>query len=72
MITKKIEVCRNCFCQGIKDVNCMCTYTRSYATIELEFSFCECCGQILNDGDPEETEFNISQFEKYGIHEIDF
>jgi hypothetical protein len=72
MITKKITVCRKCFSQGVKDIDCMCTYTRNYPTIELEFYFCECCGNILNDGEPEDTEFNISQFKKYGIHEIDF
>ena len=72
MITKKIKVCKRCLSQGVMDADCICMYTSNYPTIELEFNFCECCGQILNDGDPDETEFNIGQFEKDGIHEIDF
>ena len=57
----KHTVCRNCLSVGITDKDCICIYSNEYPTITLEFEECECCGHILNDGCPADTEFNKQQ-----------
>lgn len=59
---KKYRVCTSCLSIGITDNNCICTYSKNYPTIELEFEECDHCGSILDDGNPPDTEFNIEQF----------
>jgi len=64
MANTKIEkhiVCKSCFSIGITDSDCICTYQKKYPTIELEFEFCNCCGKIINDGSPADTDFNDNQ-----------
>jgi len=56
-------VCEDCLSTGVRFVDCVCTYIKTYPTIELEFEECECCGNIINDGNPREIEFNIKQWE---------
>ena len=56
----KYTVCTSCLSVGIEDLNCICRYRNHYATIELEFETCECCGSISNQ--PADTEFNTNQF----------
>lgn len=29
-----------------------------------KFEVCECCGNIINDGNPAETDFNLKQIRK--------
>jgi len=60
---EKYNVCDQCFAVGIINNDCMCSYGK-YTTIELEFEVCECCGNLIDDGNPADTEFNNKQFEK--------
>lgn len=62
-ILKKHKVCIDCLSVGITYKDCNCLYSRNYKTIELEFEECECCGNLISDGNPAETEFNKKQFE---------
>lgn len=57
---RKFNVCSYCFCVGIVDTNCVCSY-KEYKEIELEFEVCSCCGHLINDGHPADTEFNEKQ-----------
>ena len=63
-ILRKHKVCADCFSVGITISDCICTYSRNYPTIELEFEECPCCGNLLNDGNPADTPFNDEQFKK--------
>jgi len=58
---KKFTVCTDCFSVGISSADCVCYYDRNYKTIELEFEVCICCGHLISDGRPAETEFNNKQ-----------
>lgn len=60
----KHTVCTSCFGVGIRDTNCICTYQNNYETIDLEFETCKCCGNLICDGHPADTEFNDNQFKK--------
>jgi len=60
---EKHEVCDQCYSLEIIDINCVCTY-REYKTIELEFEVCDCCGHLINNGEPADTPFNTEQFKK--------
>lgn len=62
---EKHEVCTDCLSVGVSFTDCICTYNRNYETIELEFEVCDCCGNLVNDGQPAETEFNEKQFEEH-------
>jgi len=44
--------------------DCVCSQG-NYKTIELEFETCECCGQMINGGEPADTPFNLEQLKKY-------
>lgn len=57
------RVCTHCFALGIMDINCICSYG-NYKVIELEFEVCDCCGHVLNDGQPADSEFNKQQLKK--------
>jgi len=57
---EKFRVCDRCLCIGIEDPNCQCAFGK-YQTVELEFEVCDCCGSVINDGQPAETEFNEKQ-----------
>jgi len=57
---EKFDVCDRCLCVGIEDPNCVCMDGK-YKTIKLEFEVCECCGAVVSDGQPAETEFNEKQ-----------
>ena len=61
-VIEKHEVCAKCLAIGIKSNDCVCTYRNDYATIELEFKLCSCCGEIKDE--PIDSEFNNSQYEK--------
>jgi hypothetical protein len=60
---EKVVVCRSCLSDSILYSDCICTYKRNYPTIELEFEVCKCCGNLINDGQPANTEFNKQQYE---------
>lgn len=62
---EKHKVCVNCLSVGIKYHDCICTYQNNYPVIELEFEVCDCCGNLVSDGSPAETEFNEKQFSQY-------
>jgi RNase P subunit RPR2 len=57
----KEHVCARCHSLSIIDRDCVCTYQNGYATIELEFEKCLCCGNVSDQ--PADTEFNIKQYE---------
>jgi len=57
---EKFNVCTSCLCVGIEDPNCICADSK-YKTVELEFEVCACCGAVVTDGQPAETEFNEKQ-----------
>ena len=54
---EKFRVCQECLSVSIIDPNCVCAYSK-YKIIELEFEVCACCGNVVNDGEPADTEFN--------------
>lgn len=58
---EKHVVCTRCFSVGINDPDCLCAYSGKYNTVELEFEVCDCCGHLICDGQPAETEFNKKQ-----------
>ena len=60
---EKFRVCDRCHCVGIQDPNCYCSDSK-YGIIELEFEVCKCCGEVLTDGCPADTEFNTKQLIK--------
>ena len=62
---EKFDVCDRCYSVGITHTDCICSYG-NYKTIELEFEVCNCCGNLVEDGHPADTEFNDRQIEKYG------
>lgn len=61
---EKHHVCVICWSVNITDTNCICAHSSNYPTVELEFEVCGCCGSIISDGQPEDTEFNKSQLKK--------
>jgi len=64
---QKFTVCRSCTSVTITDRNCRCTYSNGYPTIELEFEVCDCCGNLISDGNPADTLFNDEQFKKHEL-----
>lgn len=60
---EKHNVCIDCYSVGITYTDCICQYGK-FPTIELEFEVCECCGNLIKDGNPADSEFNTKQFEK--------
>jgi hypothetical protein len=58
---EKHEVCVDCYSLGISYNDCVCTYQKNYPTIELEFEVCGCCGNVVEDGSPADTQFNRDQ-----------
>ena len=60
---KKFEVCATCYSVGMTDINCVCVYEHKWDTIELEFEVCSCCGSLIEDGNPADTEFNKKQLD---------
>lgn len=56
------KVCTSCLSPAIVDVDCICTYSNKYPTIELEFEHCSCCGHTSEDY--ADTEFNNSQLKQ--------
>lgn len=61
MIVAKFVVCASCLSEGVTDINCVCCSEEGYDSIELEFNSCECCGHIIDDGFPINSEFNTAQ-----------
>lgn len=61
---EKIEVCAECFSYGINYLDCVCTYQKNYPTVLLEFEVCTCCGHIISDGTPADTEYNNKVLEE--------
>lgn len=61
---EKHTVCTSCYAVGIEHADCVCTYQKDYPTVELEFEVCECCGQLISDGSPADTEFNDAQMDR--------
>jgi hypothetical protein len=59
---KKFDVCSECFCVSAVHLDCVCV-DGNYKTIELEFEVCKCCGNLIEDGNPCDTEFNKKQIE---------
>jgi hypothetical protein len=57
---EKFDVCPECLGVGNVDSNCICQYNQ-YESIELEYEVCNCCGNIIEDGSPANTEFNKKQ-----------
>lgn len=54
---QKFHVCADCY-----SLNCGCSGSHiCYQRIELEFEVCNCCNNIVEDGDPADTEFNREQ-----------
>jgi len=60
---EKHIVCEDCQSVGILDAHCMCAYG-NYKKIELEFEVCDCCGNLVDDGNPADTKFNENQLNK--------
>ncbi len=63
---EKFRVCDCCLAVIIINNDCICTYGK-YTTIELEFEVCCCCGNLINDGNPADTEFNTAQLAGRGL-----
>ena len=61
---EKYRVCDQCNAVGILNNDCICSHGK-YKTIELEFEVCECCGNLVDDGNPADTPFNNEQFKKH-------
>jgi len=64
---EKRTVCASCCAVGIQNMDCVCGYQNGYSTIELEFEVCDCCGQLISDGNPADTVFNTEQFTKHEL-----
>jgi len=60
---EKFKVCTECYSVGVTYSGCICTYGK-YQTIELEFEVCDCCGNLISDGNPADTPFNTEQLNK--------
>jgi len=60
---EKKQVCVECF-DSANAFDCVC-YNGKYNTILLEFEVCECCGHLINNGIPADTEFNKNQILNY-------
>lgn len=67
---EKFKVCDQCYCVGMKYGDCVCSYDK-YKTIELEFEVCECCGHLIDDGNPADTPFNDEQIKNHKINWAD-
>ena len=61
---EKFRVCRECQSYSIIDNNCICAYSK-YPVILLEFEVCLCCGNLISDGQPADTEFNKKQLSNH-------
>lgn len=59
---EKFDVCVDCWGVGILHSDCKCAYGK-FKTIKLEFEVCDCCGNIIDDGNPADTEFNEKKLE---------
>ena len=59
---EKFDVCKGCYSVGMTHADCICSYSE-YETIELEFEVCNCCDNLIADGNPADTEFNRKQLE---------
>lgn len=57
-------VCASCYSMGITDHDCVCTYQNNYPTVTLEFETCNCCDNLISDGDPADTKFNEEQLKQ--------
>ena len=57
----KIKVCTDCQSPEIIFKDCICTYSKDYDIVELEFERCNCCGRTASQ--PADTEFNTKQLE---------
>jgi len=60
---EKLKVCAICESPHVVDIDCVCTYSDKYPTIELEFSRCNCCNKT--ESFPANTEFNNKQRKEY-------
>ncbi len=60
---EKFTVCNECYCVGILFTDCQCSHGK-YETIELEYEVCDCCGNLIEDGNYAETEFNKNQLKR--------
>ncbi|MCH8067795.1 MAG: hypothetical protein IID16_00780 [Candidatus Marinimicrobia bacterium] len=60
---QKIEVCDRCFSDRIIDTDCQCCIG-NVILIELEFDVCHCCCNVIDDGQPADTEFNREKYLK--------
>jgi hypothetical protein len=58
----KHKVCTSCLSPVIIHIDCICTYSNKYPTIELEFEHCSCCGHTSEKY--ADTEFNYSQLKQ--------
>jgi len=58
---EKHTVCVICQSVGNTDPRCICCYENRWESIELDFEACECCGNLIDDGNPADTEFNKEQ-----------
>ena len=61
----RFVVCNSCYSIGILFVDCICIKNKVYPQIALDFEVCSCCEQIITDGEPANTPFNIKQIEEY-------
>jgi len=61
MNIEKFTVCAMCLSVGVVDLDCICVHQKDYDTVELEFEVCECCNNLICDGQPAETDFNKKQ-----------
>jgi len=61
---EKHKVCDQCFAISIISNDCVCSYGK-YKTIELEFDVCDCCGNLISDGNPANTKFNEDQIKNH-------
>jgi hypothetical protein len=58
----KHKVCTNCLSHAVVNSDCICTYSRNYPVIELEFESCNCCGNTSHEY--ADTEFNQEQLKQ--------
>lgn len=61
---EKHTVCAHCHSVGIIYNDCICTYQNGYPTVELEFEVCNCCGNLVSDGQCADTPFNEKQLKE--------
>lgn len=60
----KFDVCDRCYGVGNIDPDCMCMHG-NYTSINLEFEVCACCGHLISDGEPADTEYNDLQIKNH-------